>query len=115
MSKIGYRRWFSRTLWEMEAEGWYHDPYDRHEARWFSDGAPTDLVRDGHQVTRDAPPPDPPGRPLVAWEGDTDGQGGADVRRADALQEGSANDGSSREQISKVARVILNPGDSDVW
>ena len=31
----------------MKAEGWYHDPYRLHEARWISDGAPTALVRDG--------------------------------------------------------------------
>jgi hypothetical protein len=28
-------------------EGWYSDPYDRHEARWISQGSPTSLVRDG--------------------------------------------------------------------
>jgi hypothetical protein len=30
-----------------EAEGWYTDPYTRHEARWMSDGTPTSRVRDG--------------------------------------------------------------------
>jgi hypothetical protein len=28
-------------------EGWYSDPYDRHEARWISQGSPSSLVRDG--------------------------------------------------------------------
>lgn len=28
-------------------EGWYTDPYARHEARWMSRGTPTRLVRDG--------------------------------------------------------------------
>jgi hypothetical protein len=28
-------------------EGWYTDPFGRHEARWLSDGSPTKLVRDG--------------------------------------------------------------------
>jgi hypothetical protein len=28
-------------------EGWYEDPSDRHDYRWFSSGSPTDLVRDG--------------------------------------------------------------------
>ena len=34
-------------------EGWYEDPADRHEYRWFSLGTPTDLVRDGSQTSRD--------------------------------------------------------------
>ena len=33
----------------MEAEGWYVDPYRRHNARWFSNGTPTDLVCDGKE------------------------------------------------------------------
>ena len=28
-------------------EGWFSDPYARHEARWMSQGTPTHLVRDG--------------------------------------------------------------------
>jgi hypothetical protein len=28
-------------------EGWYSDPFARHEARWMSQGNPTSLVRDG--------------------------------------------------------------------
>ncbi len=34
-------------------EGWYEDPSDRHDFRWFSQGAPTDLVRDGAVTSRD--------------------------------------------------------------
>jgi hypothetical protein len=34
-------------------EGWYEDPADRHDYRWFSEGAPTDLVRDGAVTSRD--------------------------------------------------------------
>jgi hypothetical protein len=98
----------------MEAEGWYHDPYERHEARWFSDGTPTDLVRDGEQVAHDAPPPDPVQSPLVPWDGDTTGQVGDDLRRADSAQEG-ANHATKREQVVKVARVVLNPGDTEFW
>jgi hypothetical protein len=38
-------------------EGWYLDPFKVHEARWFSDGTPTTLVRDKDGVeTYDAPP-----------------------------------------------------------
>jgi hypothetical protein len=31
----------------VKAQGWYRDPYSVHEDRYFSDGQPTKLVRDG--------------------------------------------------------------------
>ena len=38
-------------------EGWYLDPFKIHEARWFSDGTPTALVRDKDGVeSYDQPP-----------------------------------------------------------
>jgi len=37
-------------------EGWYTDPYGRHEARWMSAGQPTKLVRDAGVESYDAPP-----------------------------------------------------------
>jgi hypothetical protein len=38
-------------------EGWYVDPFGVHAARWFSDGTPTDLVRDADgRESRDQPP-----------------------------------------------------------
>ena len=40
----------------MNAEGWYVDPFGLHDARWFSDGMPTLLVRDGGVESRDPPP-----------------------------------------------------------
>lgn len=40
----------------MDAEGWYRDPFGAHEARWFSDGHPTLLVRDGSVESHDEPP-----------------------------------------------------------
>ena len=40
----------------MNEEGWYLDPYRRHEARWISAGAPTALVRDGAVESQDPPP-----------------------------------------------------------
>lgn len=38
------------------AEGWYLDPFARHEQRWFSGGRPTSLVQDDGTDTRDEPP-----------------------------------------------------------
>jgi hypothetical protein len=40
----------------MGREGWYTDPFGRHEARWFSDGSPTSLVRDAGSTSTDPPP-----------------------------------------------------------
>ncbi len=45
---------------EKHAEGWYTDPYRRHEARWMSDGSPTKLVRDGGVESYDDPPDEEP-------------------------------------------------------
>jgi hypothetical protein len=41
-------------------EGWFQDPWSRHEARWFSEGRATSLVRDGRQEGSEAPPESPP-------------------------------------------------------
>ena len=40
----------------MHEEGWHVDPYGKHDARWISDGTPTDLVRDSGIVSKDPPP-----------------------------------------------------------
>lgn len=40
----------------MKAEGWYVDPYGLHDARWFSEGTPTSLVRDVGVESHDPPP-----------------------------------------------------------
>jgi hypothetical protein len=41
-------------------EGWFTDPYELHEARWFSQGQATKLVRDCGVETYDEPPEAPP-------------------------------------------------------
>jgi hypothetical protein len=40
-------------------EGWYTDPFARHEARWLSDGTPTTLIRDDGVEGHDEPPDGP--------------------------------------------------------
>jgi len=42
-----------------QLQGWHVDPWSRHQARYFSDGQPTDLVRDGARESTDPPPPVP--------------------------------------------------------
>jgi len=38
------------------AQNWCPDPFGQHEARWFSDGIPTALVRDGGVEGQDPAP-----------------------------------------------------------
>lgn len=52
----------------MQDAGWFKDPYERHDARWFSNGAPTSLVRDGLETSTDLPPPRRYQGPLVPVE-----------------------------------------------
>ena len=40
------------------AQNWCPDPFGVHEARWFSNGIPTALVRDDGHESQD-PPPEP--------------------------------------------------------
>src|SRR5580698_7875569 len=44
---------------DVSYEGWYTDPYRRHQARWMSQGTPTPLVKDagieGHDPVGDEP------------------------------------------------------------
>jgi hypothetical protein len=39
-----------------ELQGWYEDPFRLHQARYFSAGRPTKLVRDGNVESYDEPP-----------------------------------------------------------
>jgi len=39
----------------MQAEGWYVDLFRSHEARWFSDGLATALVRDARSESHHPP------------------------------------------------------------
>jgi hypothetical protein len=66
----------------VKAQGWYRDPYGVHEDRYFSDGQPTKLVRDGSAEGYDPPPPGPPEIELVEVELSQPGAGN-DLRRAD--------------------------------
>lgn len=72
---------------ETVEEGWYTDPYGRHESRWMSDGKPTKLVRDGTVESHDEPPDEPPKSPAHPIDG-TQVPDGEDLRRADDDEQG---------------------------
>jgi hypothetical protein len=67
----------------VTAQGWYRDPYGVHEDRYFSDGHPTKLVRDGAAESFDPPPPGPPKEQLVEVSA-SQAADGTDLLRADA-------------------------------
>jgi hypothetical protein len=66
----------------MDAQGWYADPFAAHEARWFSAGAPTQLVRDGDVEATDPPPADTWTGPLTP-AAEPEPPDGEDLRRSD--------------------------------
>jgi|GEM_PF-3428922 len=79
------------------AEGWYQDPYGRHEARWFSDGAPTALVRDGDAEAHDPPPEGSSPDDITPAELPDSARDGADLQRADEAEASySASDETRR-------------------
>ena len=71
---------------EIDAEGWYLDPYGLHEQRWFSSGKPSRLVRDGQVESNDPPPDRPFDGPLSPAPAGRAIDGGCDLRRADEAE-----------------------------
>jgi hypothetical protein len=65
----------------VHAEGWYRDPYGLHDDRWFSDGRPTNLVRDQGIESHDEPPKGPP--PPLESIAEIEVDDGRDLLRAD--------------------------------
>lgn len=66
---------------EGHEEGWYTDPFARHEARWMSDGTPTKLVRDEGVESYDPPPDEEPSQKPTRIEEEQVADG-EDLRRA---------------------------------
>jgi hypothetical protein len=79
------------SLRVVEAEGWYRDPFAVHTDRWFSDGRPTALVRDGDQEGHDPPPDGAFSGPLVE-AAVSESADGDDLRRADEAEAPGADD-----------------------
>jgi hypothetical protein len=51
--------WQDWLMGEEKSEGWFTDPFSRHEARWLTDGVPTNRVRDGRVEATDPVPDEP--------------------------------------------------------
>jgi hypothetical protein len=66
-------------------EGWYTDPYGRHEARWMSAGSPTKLVRDGGVESYEEPPDEEPSQVATVIVEEPP-PGTDDLRRADEAE-----------------------------
>jgi hypothetical protein len=88
------------------AQGWFLDPYEVHEDRYFSDGRPTKLVRDGGVESYDLPPadrelPDPESLVEAPARG-AQSADAADMRRADDVNRQSGP--FSKAHARRVAR-----------
>jgi hypothetical protein len=88
-----------------DEEGWFTDPYGRHEARWLSQGTPTKLVRDGDVESYDPPPDEEPSQEPVRIEAEFVATGGADLRRADEAEAISGMDLGSLERAMDSAAL----------
>jgi hypothetical protein len=88
----------------MREEGWYVDPFGRHEARWISDGSPTALVRDGRVESKD-PPPDVPYSGTLEELPEDSRSDGDDLRRAD-----EAESSDSESDVWSVVNALDHTG-----
>jgi hypothetical protein len=89
------------------AQGWFRDPYGRHEARYFAEGWPTELVRDGQRESFDPPPVVPPPERLVRAP-DPRPTGSSDLRRADDHERTAAFD--ARAAGDKAISTMIRYG-----
>ncbi len=90
-------------------EGWYTDPFGRHEARWLSDGIPTKLVRDGEEESYDDPPDEEPSVTPTRIE-DHPQTHGEDLLRAD---DDVPNHESLNEQMEEAAEFGMTERAAD--
>jgi hypothetical protein len=92
----------------MNAEGWYVDPFRAHQARWFSDGLPTKLVRDGTKEFSDDPP-------NATYEGrltpiEPEGLASVDdLRRADDAETASDSRKGMQAMVDSAALDFFDP------
>ena len=91
---------------ERALQGWCSDPWGLHEARYFSAGRPTKLVRDGRTEAYEDPPATPPsGQAVRLEEPERDPD---DLRRPDDGGDENRTDYSTAAELT-VTRV-MGPG-----
>lgn len=83
---------------EIAPQGWFSDPWELHEARYFSAGTATKLVRDGLVEAYEDPPDRPNVREPVPL--DKENTDPTDLRRADEAERGAMD-------YSETAEVML--------
>jgi hypothetical protein len=86
-----------------EEEGWFTDPFGRHEARWLSFGTPTKLVRDGEVESYDEPPEEEPTSVPERVEHEVEANDGADLIRAGDGSTGTDDLGSLSQRMNDAA------------
>ena len=87
------------AVMRQKPEGWYRDPFQIHTDRWFSDGRPTALVRDGAVEGHDPPPDAVFSGPLVD-SSVTEEADGDDLKRADDAEAAGAYDPKAARQAA---------------
>ena len=90
-------------------EGWFADPYGRHERRWFSGGSPTSLVGDGDRESHDDPP-GPLDRHPERLPAESHQGGPEDLRRADEAEA----DSFSAPDLIRADHPVAHPDAEDV-
>jgi hypothetical protein len=89
--------------------GWFRDPYQLHEDRYFSEGSPTKLVRDAGHESFDPPPNLPlPGPPVPVSPQASQSTGGSDLRRADDAEREAPYD--SRAACDRATNAVRRYG-----
>jgi len=83
-------------------EGWFTDPYGRHEARWLSAGHPAKLVRDEDVESYDQPPGEPPTHAPMRLEEEPVEDGGGGLRRADEAELDPFDPAAARRAVLDV-------------
>jgi hypothetical protein len=91
------------------AEGWYRDPFGAHEARWFSEGIPTALVRDGQLESHDPPPPAADAAAVEPEELPEQANAGSGLLRADEAESGEERDGRTPGEAALDAFPLGGP------
>jgi len=94
--------------------GWYRDPYQEHEDRYFSEGKPTKLVRDSGRESFDPPPERPwtgPPVPVTAPPVASPSSNGNRMRRADDAEREAPYD--RRTAVEKATSAMLRYGSAN--